>query len=49
MGVGEFLQTQLKESTLKVLDVTGHCAHMSHPALVIEAMQAYLAAQPAHP
>ena len=49
MGVGEFLQTQLKESTLKVLDVTGHCAHMSHPTLVIEAMQAYLAAQPAHP
>ena len=33
---------ELKGSTLEVLDVTGHCAHMSHPHLVTAAMQRYL-------
>ena len=31
-----------RDSTLEVLDVTGHCAHMSHPHLVTAAMQRYL-------
>ncbi len=41
LSVGDYLQRQLKHSTLEVLDVTGHCAHMSHPHLVVEAMQRY--------
>ena len=41
--VGEFLHQHLKGSTLKVIEATGHCAHMSHPALVIEAIKHYLA------
>ncbi|GEM_PF-4423926 len=41
-AVGEYLHKQLKGSTLEVLDVTGHCAHMSHPHLVTAAMQRYL-------
>lgn len=45
LGVGEFLHQQLKNSTLNILPATGHCAHMSHPSLVIEAMKQYLTDQ----
>jgi sigma-B regulation protein RsbQ len=41
LGVGDYVHQHLAGSTLKVLDVAGHCAHMSHPRLVIDAMQAY--------
>jgi sigma-B regulation protein RsbQ len=40
--VGDYLYAHLKGSTLKVLDTHGHCAHMSAPALVIDAMRDYL-------
>lgn len=43
LGVGEFLHQNLKNSTLNILQATGHCAHMSHPSLVIEAMKHYFA------
>ncbi|WP_268168220.1 alpha/beta fold hydrolase [Roseateles hydrophilus] len=43
LGVGEYMHAQMPQSTLRVLDVEGHCAHLSNPALVIEAMQQYLA------
>ncbi len=43
VGVGQYMHQHLKGSTLQVLDVTGHCSHMSHPDLVIQAMQSYLA------
>ena len=42
-AVGEYLHRHLANSQLEVLDVAGHCAHMSNPALVIDAMQRYLA------
>lgn len=42
VSVGEFLHQQLKQSQLRVLDVAGHAAHMSHPRLVITALQDYL-------
>ena len=41
VAVGEYLHRHLRDSVLQVLDVTGHCAHMSHPALVIEAMRGF--------
>ena len=41
-SVGEYMHEKLRGSTLEVLDVTGHCAHMSHPHLVTAAMQRYL-------
>ena len=41
--VGEYLHQHLRNSTLQVLDVVGHCSHMSHPHLVVDAMKAYLA------
>ena len=43
VGVGEYLHARMPASTLRVLDVEGHCAHMSNPALVIEAIRDYLA------
>lgn len=55
MAVGAYLRDHLPQSTLQVLDVAGHCAHLSHPALVVQAMQAYFAQEgvrldhPAHP
>ena len=42
-AVGEYLHRQLAGSRYELLDVSGHCAHMSHPALVIDAMRRYLA------
>ena len=43
--VGEYLHKNLRNSTLQVLDVAGHCSHMSDPELVIAAMRTFL---PAH-
>ena len=42
LAVGDYLHQHLRGSTLAVLDVTGHCAHMSHPHLVVDAMHRYL-------
>jgi sigma-B regulation protein RsbQ len=44
--VGEFVHSQLENSTLKVLKATGHCPHMSHPEETIELMNAYLNRKP---
>ncbi|MGP0174537.1 alpha/beta fold hydrolase [Pseudomonas sp. NCHU5208] len=41
-AVAHYLHSHLHGSTLEMLDVQGHCAHMSHPGLVIAAMQRYL-------
>jgi sigma-B regulation protein RsbQ len=42
-SVGEFMHSQMPSATLKVVDVTGHCPHMSHPRETIAAMQEFLA------
>jgi sigma-B regulation protein RsbQ len=42
MSVGNYVNAHLPLSTLKVLEVSGHCAHMSHPALVIEAVREFI-------
>jgi sigma-B regulation protein RsbQ len=39
LSVGEYLHQHLNNSRLQVLDVAGHCAHMSHPDLVVSAMR----------
>lgn len=43
MAVGEYLRDHLPQSTLMVLEATGHCPHMSHPAETVQAIRAYLA------
>ena len=40
--VGEYMNEHLNDSLLEILDVTGHCAHMSHPKLVASVMHKYL-------
>lgn len=42
VSVGEYVHAHLAGSTLKMLEVEGHCAHMSEPSLVVAAMQGYL-------
>lgn len=42
LSVGKFVHDHLADSHLKVLDVQGHCAHMSAPALVIDAIREYI-------
>jgi sigma-B regulation protein RsbQ len=43
-SVGEYLHQHLHGSQLEVLDVAGHCAHLSNPELVADAMRRYLGA-----
>jgi sigma-B regulation protein RsbQ len=40
LAVGEYLHAELQGSTLQVLPVAGHCSHMTHPQLVVDAMRA---------
>ncbi len=42
LSVGDYLHTHLPLSTLQVMDVVGHCAHMSHPDRVIAAMRSVI-------
>lgn len=42
LSVGEYVHDHLAGSTLKVLDVQGHCAHMAEPLLVVEAMREFV-------
>lgn len=44
LAVGDYVHTHLPKSTLTVLEVPGHCAHMSHPSLVIEAVRKFIQA-----
>ena len=41
--VGEYLARHLPHSTLRVLEATGHCPHMSHPEETIRVIREYLA------
>ncbi len=48
-AVAAYMHAHLRESTLQVIDVKGHCGHMSHPTLVADAMRAYLSQPVARP
>lgn len=41
--VGNYVHSQLPNSTLRQLEATGHCPHMSHPEETIAAIKDYLA------
>lgn len=43
-SVGNYLQEHLPHSTLRVMNATGHCPHMSHPEETIAIIKAYLQA-----
>jgi len=42
LPVGDFCHAQLQGSKLQILEVSGHCAHISHPDLVIAAIREYI-------
>jgi sigma-B regulation protein RsbQ len=43
MQVGQYMHEHLSGSRLKVLQVSGHCPHMTHPEQTTQAIQHYLA------
>lgn len=44
LDVGDYLQSHLPGSTLRVMEATGHCPHMSHPDETIRIIKEYLSA-----
>jgi sigma-B regulation protein RsbQ len=40
--VGHYLHAHLPQSTLRLMDATGHCPHLSHPEETIRAIKDYL-------
>ena len=42
LPVGEYMHRHLPGSTMKVLQATGHCPHLSHPEETIQAIREYL-------
>ncbi len=47
--VGDYLSRELPDSTLRTLEATGHCPHMSHPDETIAVMREYLGTPVATP
>jgi sigma-B regulation protein RsbQ len=47
LDVGQYLERELQGSTLRVMQATGHCPHLSAPEETIALMKEYLAAAPA--
>ena len=41
--VGEYMKQNLPKSTLRLMEATGHCPHMSHPEETIALIKEYLA------
>ena len=44
--VGRWLRSTMPGSTLRFLDATGHCPHMSHPEETIRVIREYLESEP---
>jgi sigma-B regulation protein RsbQ len=44
--VGSFVHRSIPGSTLRLLQASGHCPHMSHPSETIDAIRNYLAGEP---
>ena len=47
--VGEYTHRHLDGSTLRVMEATGHCPHMSHPDETVRLMKDYLATRSTRP
>lgn len=40
-AVGEFMQNQLPQATMNMIEASGHCLHMTHPEQVAEAFKSF--------
>jgi len=49
MEVGAYLERNLPHSTLCLIEATGHCPHVSHPAETVAAIRDYLGAREREP
>lgn len=47
--VGEYMHRHLNNSAFRMMEATGHCPHMSHPAETIRLMKEYLVARSTAP
>ena len=47
--VGEYMHRHLEGSTLRIMEATGHCPHMSHPDETVRLMKDYLATRSTRP
>jgi sigma-B regulation protein RsbQ len=45
LAVGEYMHRHMPASTLQLMQVTGHCPHMSHPQETIQQIKTYLSAR----
>ena len=43
ISISEFMQREMPNATLELLEASGHCPHMSHPRETIEIIKNYLA------
>lgn len=41
-GIGRWMQARMPGSTLREIDISGHCPHVSHPALTVQLIQEML-------
>jgi sigma-B regulation protein RsbQ len=48
VSVGQYMHSQMPASTLKLMEASGHCPHMSHPEETIDLIKEYLASRVAH-
>jgi sigma-B regulation protein RsbQ len=49
MEVGRYLRARLADSTFRVIQGTGHCPHVSHPAETVAIIREYLSARRSEP
>ncbi|NLQ16759.1 alpha/beta hydrolase [Marinomonas sp. M1K-6] len=46
VGVGEYIQKNLQNAQLKIIEGNGHCLHVTHPLHVLDQMMTFLQAHP---
>ncbi len=45
IAVGEYVERELPQATMVMLDATGHCPNLSAPEQTIAAIEAFLASE----
>ncbi|MGH7637565.1 MAG: alpha/beta fold hydrolase [Gemmatimonadaceae bacterium] len=48
VSVGQFMHSRMPASTLKLMEASGHCPHMSHPEETVDVIREYFGARVTH-